>query len=271
MRLWWSRSKKAIYSSISKKQINDTKTKTLRSKLALHGKSTRRTNLRRVPKQMTDFTKMSWSKIEQIHTQSNEPVCGMYSQKQLDHWGHEVPSFFSSCTKSAAVLTSIFGALYFQEVEAKPIEISNTVINFSPVEIEKDTIPQIKSKEKSKTILSGILLDKESNEPLLFATLFLKNSQIGIQSDIEGKFTFNIPDSVKIESEILEISYTGYKTLEIYLDSIDIDQYQKIGLLTPKLELEEVNVISFGIRRPTPKERVENRWMKFKKWCKNLF
>lgn len=60
-------------------------------------------------KLIVDFRKKSWAEIQQTHTQSSEPVCGMYSKKQLRHWGHEIPS--GNCTKFAATfaLFSVLG------------------------------------------------------------------------------------------------------------------------------------------------------------------
>ena len=74
----------------------------------------------------------------------------MYSQKQLENWGREVPSTFLKCSKSAAVLTSIFAALNFQikTMVPKSITILSLIfgmlivqaIEAKPVKIERNVI-----------------------------------------------------------------------------------------------------------------------------------
>ena len=52
-------------------------------------------------KRIVDFSKMNWAQIERIQNQNNNAVCGMYNHKQLENWGHELPTFSNSIKKAA--------------------------------------------------------------------------------------------------------------------------------------------------------------------------
>ncbi|WP_421795070.1 carboxypeptidase-like regulatory domain-containing protein [Haliscomenobacter sp.] len=69
--------------------------------------------------------------------------------------------------------------------------------------------------------LRGRIVDASTNEPLAFANVYYNNTTIGVQSDIEGKFSIK---SMGLQVELV-VSYLGYETLifpitESYADKI---------------------------------------------------
>lgn len=69
--------------------------------------------------------------------------------------------------------------------------------------------------------LRGRIVDASTNEPLAFANIYYNNTTIGVQSDIEGKFSIK---SMGLQVELV-VSYLGYETLifpitESYADKI---------------------------------------------------
>ncbi|HTO36477.1 MAG TPA: carboxypeptidase-like regulatory domain-containing protein, partial [Flavobacterium sp.] len=62
-----------------------------------------------------------------------------------------------------------------------------------------------------KGTVSGILSDKDmSNEPLPFANVILKGTNIGAATDENGKYAINVEPG----NYILQFSFTGYETQE---------------------------------------------------------
>ena len=60
--------------------------------------------------------------------------------------------------------------------------------------------------------LKGIILDSESGDKLISATVFIKNTKLGAHSKHDGSFIIkNIP----VGSYDVEISYIGYKKYEL--------------------------------------------------------
>ena len=214
---------------------------------------------------MTDFTKMSWAEIEQFHHAAEGPACGMYSEKQLKYWGREVPSLFSSCSKAAVVLTSMFAALNFNQAEAKPIKISPEEVKLSVSEPATDSMPKPNLHEKclrpEPHKIKGSLKDKETGEPLLFANIWLKGTKIGTTTDFDGFYELTLPESGE-GPHTLVFSYVGYKTEEVIINSSHKDSLNLT--LDHDLVLDDANIIFYGIRKPTLKEKV-------KAGCKKLF
>ena len=65
---------------------------------------------------------------------------------------------------------------------------------------------------QEKGIIMGKLLDKEmNNEPLSFASVVIKGTVIGTETDLEGNFSL----SVNAGSYVLVFNFLGYKSLEV--------------------------------------------------------
>ena len=95
-------------------------------------------------------------------------------------------------------------------------------------------------KENATHTVSGIVKD-ENGLPIIGATVKVRGAQMGVVTDIDGKFS--LKTSV---GSVLTVSYIGYKTQDI--------KVQEGGSLNIKLELEskqlnEVVVTALGIKR----------------------
>lgn len=66
--------------------------------------------------------------------------------------------------------------------------------------------------------ISGTILNKESQEPLPYASIRLKNHPIGTVSNDDGEFDFYIPKSKR--NDTLSISFIGFNSYEIPLSAI---------------------------------------------------
>ena len=63
----------------------------------------------------------------------------------------------------------------------------------------------------SQYTFSGVVLDAELEEPLIGASIIIKGTKIGVSTDLDGLFSL----TTELDSILtLEISYTGYSTLE---------------------------------------------------------
>ncbi len=63
-----------------------------------------------------------------------------------------------------------------------------------------------------KITVSGKVIDKETKEPLTFASIGLKGKSIGTISNLRGEFDFHIPHEFR--NDFLIINMLGYKTYE---------------------------------------------------------
>lgn len=60
-----------------------------------------------------------------------------------------------------------------------------------------------------------MVIDSETNEPLPFASVLIKDSKTWTKTDLDGKFKLEIPDSLLSDNIYLVITYIGYKQAEI--------------------------------------------------------
>lgn len=91
-------------------------------------------------------------------------------------------------------------------------------------------------------IVTGTIVD-ENKEPVIGATVKLKgNAKIGIATDIDGKFSLDVPES-ELKDGALVISYVGYETRRIPLNGRTIIS---TDLIPQANELNEIVVVGYG-------------------------
>jgi len=84
--------------------------------------------------------------------------------------------------------------------------------------------------------VSGTVLSADNKEPLIGASVYAQGTSAGVSTDIDGKFTLNIPANVSK----LTISYVGYQTQVVDAkDGITVS-------LVPTTQLDEVMVVAYG-------------------------
>ena len=88
--------------------------------------------------------------------------------------------------------------------------------------------------------VKGIVVD-ETDLPLPGATIIIKNTQTGTSADANGKFSIQAKPS-----DILQISYIGYESLEIPVNS---KTELTIRMKADANTIEDVQVIAYGTQK----------------------
>src|SRR5688572_15481958 len=88
--------------------------------------------------------------------------------------------------------------------------------------------------------ISAVLVDKETNEPLGYASIGLKSIAIGTISNEEGAFDFHLP--AEYRNEVLVISMLGYKNFEAPVWSLLTSGTQVIKMDKSPIILAEIVV-----------------------------
>ena len=92
------------------------------------------------------------------------------------------------------------------------------------------------SQEDGKTI-TGTVLDADGLS-VIGASVLVEGTTSGTTTDFDGNFTLTVP-----EGSVLEVSYLGYTTQNIVVDS---RMHYDITLLEDQQQLDEVVVIGYG-------------------------
>lgn len=86
--------------------------------------------------------------------------------------------------------------------------------------------------------LKGKVVDAETLEPLLFATVFLSNSSIGTSTNKQGEFELSIPEG----NHELVISYIGFQPFSYSISTKVLRSFYEFRILPETVELEESEV-----------------------------
>ena len=92
-------------------------------------------------------------------------------------------------------------------------------------------------------VVKGIVLDKNTGEPLIGATILVKDTSIGVVTDLDGNFTLKLPK----KNVQLVISYIGYEAQTItpqFGKKIKIEMGGDSAVA-----LDEVVVVAFGTQK----------------------
>jgi hypothetical protein len=82
--------------------------------------------------------------------------------------------------------------------------------------------------------LKGRVLDAETLEPLLFATVFISNSSIGTSTNKKGEFDLSIPEG----NHELVISYIGFQPFSYTISTKVLRSFYEFRILPETIELE---------------------------------
>ena len=88
-------------------------------------------------------------------------------------------------------------------------------------------------------IISGFITDSKSGEALIGANVYIKETEQGISTDINGYYA--IVD-VRSDSATVFISYIGYKSIEKSMVFVDPKIEYNVEMEPVSLEGEQVNV-----------------------------
>ncbi len=91
-------------------------------------------------------------------------------------------------------------------------------------------------------VVTGKITDSGNGELMPGVNIQVKGTTVGSISDIEGKYSLNVPD----RNAVLVFSFIGYRTLEIPYDGKAVID---VSLETDALSLEEVVVVGYGTQK----------------------
>jgi hypothetical protein len=126
-----------------------------------------------------------------------------------------------------------------------------TILNFRPVQTKFVLVTVlllnlcfsqfVKAFADDFTEYKGIVLDKQTNKPLAFASIFINGSGNTTVTNSDGEFSVKLP--VGSKDIVLTVKYIGYKNFSFRISEL-LSQKGKILLEPVNVELPEVSVIS---------------------------
>lgn len=120
------------------------------------------------------------------------------------------------------------------------------------------TIPAAFSQESEST-LTGQIIDGRTQEPLPYATIFMKNHSLGATSDDKGMFRVHLPDSLLVDTIVF--SYIGYDAFELIAK--DVKENMEVKLFSDEEILDNVDVVAMTVdeRIERIKSKIEENYL----------
>ena len=108
---------------------------------------------------------------------------------------------------------------------------------------EKTSPNETSSQQKKRHTITGVVVDKDKN-PLPGVNVWLKNTTIGVTTDIDGRYSISIDSNVANGS--LEFSFLGMASQTI---AIEKQSTINVTLLEDSEKLDEVVVVGYGTQK----------------------
>ncbi|MDD2938841.1 MAG: carboxypeptidase-like regulatory domain-containing protein [Proteiniphilum sp.] len=145
----------------------------------------------------------------------------------------EAPVVLPPATKEEKVVSNnmVINIIVNEEVEVAAVS----------QDVTERSVPE-GSKETDMALLARGRVVDETGEPIIGATIQLKNSNMGTVTDMEGKFSLHVP--VNADSTLLAL-YVGMKPQEIPVK----ENVGDITLQSDDMALNEVIVVGFGTQK----------------------
>lgn len=191
-------------------------------------------------KKIIDFSGMSWAEIMRVQELNGFAACGMYSDKQLRHWGGEVPQGMGERWMKAAVLAAglALGTAGMAQTSANSGGVTGSMI---------------------RGTVTGIAMGQVVAEPLIGAKVIVVGTDWGAFTDLDGNFTLTTP----LSPEELATHKIQVRSIDFEDQEIQLGEYWKEKGMTAedpmKVEMKtSVQMSVFYVREPTRREK--RRW-----------
>lgn len=95
---------------------------------------------------------------------------------------------------------------------------------------------------QNSAILRGRIYDKSTNEPMPFTNISVPGTGTGVISNEYGEFVYYIPKN--IENEPVLLSFIGYETIVITVDTLKPDIVYEYRMQPKTVEIGEVDIVA---------------------------
>lgn len=202
-----------------------------------------------------DFASMTDEQIIHYLSQSTEKICGRLRSSQINrlmtvvnerkHAPHLQK--LAAAVLLASATTNAFGSDY-NSINTQSIEKIGTTIDADT------TIRPTKSAEKkvpTKNTIKGVVRDFYTNEPILFAHVYIKNTEIATTTNEFGQFELSFLNDSTSNKIILTTESIGFEEKESRISKTDFPLNLTLDI---KLEHSEIMIMGEIEFHPEPKK-----------------
>ncbi|MFM2306115.1 MAG: hypothetical protein RLZZ367_784 [Bacteroidota bacterium] len=192
-------------------------------------------------KQVIDLTAKTENEIYELVTQHNGEMCARLTKQQLNtpiRKSELVNGWFNW----RAIAASLGALLAVEKAQASTSD-STTIAIHNPSRanaIEIDTLPV------KPDILTGTVVDSATNEPLKYATAFIKDLHISTVTDSNGVFT--IENASLYKDQTLQIRHLTHVDVEVAVN--EFIPGSKIRMVWEYIDVSELGTVTYLYGNP---------------------
>lgn len=208
---------------------------------------------------IVDFSRMSDAQVVQILSQKDAPKCGRWRNSQLNrvleapnlHRNRFLPRF------AVGAMLALAAAPHAILAQSPPTQVVRTLENQKQLPSNPEPTPPATD---DLAIFSGKVIWKDTGEEVPFATVRVKDRQVGTVSDEEGNFKLEIPrDKVGERVEIVVYLQYDEPLFEATYEFNSISKYRIIEVEEAKMELSVGIIIEMPSKKDLRIHKRENR------------
>lgn len=222
-------------------------------------------------KLVSDFRKYTWTDIAKVHSSSPIPVCGIYSEEQINSWGREIHSHQAPCSKWVTISVAL---LALAQLSTTTLKAQTKVVQEQAQTNKKPTKQKTINAKPKQKFVSGtvVVLQSDSTKmPLKDASILILQDSLHLKTltDSVGRFVIDITDrfSNLPNAITLILSHPDFMTKSVSLNKNNL-KVLDITFSQVTIEGEKILLISRGTafyiaERKEPKTRPEKKWWQF--------
>ena len=208
---------------------------------------------------VVDFTRFSDAELLAYFSNAPKNLCGRFGKKQLTPPAAHTPIIPSFAKRLFLGLAMAAGLSATANAHTPFIGKQNPV--YKEAITAAKTIATIPNHQDSTGVISGVVLDSATNEPLFAVSVFIEGTNIGASTDFDGKFKLVLPQEYLNKPFVLKVAYVGYLPKRF----TDIVYQKNQTPLQITLTINEALMGDCVIILPA------TRWQRFKGFFKRLF
>lgn len=210
-------------------------------------------------KTVVDFSTLTDQEIVKQLTRKNDSACGRFRVDQLDRKLTGPAPASQPPIRLFGLLTA--GLLGYQTAQAGAmpsiVELTKPPVTLSPIANALPPITEETPLTDSLRVITGRVVSQADNVTVPGATVAIKGTSTGANTDAAGKFRVNIPANYDGKVLTLQISWIGYKTTEI---QVSPDQSTPLLVILAEDQVALMGEVTVGgYKKLTFFQRLRNR------------
>lgn len=197
-------------------------------------------------KTVVDFTLLTDSEVLNIIKQNSGKLCGRLIPEQINRVMQlNNPANNSLFHKILAGLLLVGTSENAIAIGSQQIQQNNTLVVYDNETAL--TLTETKSEptlDTLKNTVQGSVIDSNTKEPLMYASIRIEGTTAGTMTNPEGEFKLLIPDSLMTDKIHLVISSVGYPQKKIVLNKEDLAIKNHLILATERDLKGEIEIVT---------------------------